>query len=91
MRSQGAYFEGDRGAIVLYTMFLDSCITSPIKFFGETSNHSGDSAPLQPTFSALRLLAFPKTKITFEKEEISDHDKIQENTRGQLMTIGRAV
>ena len=29
--------------------------------------------PLQPRFGALWLLAFPKTKITFEIEEISDH------------------
>ena len=42
-------------------------------FFWETSNHPGDSAPLQPRFGALWLLAFPKTKITFEKEEIPDH------------------
>ena len=42
-------------------------------FFGEISNHSGDSAPLEPRFGALRLLAFPKTKITFEREEVSDH------------------
>ena len=48
-----------------------SCITSPTGFFGETSNHPDDSAPLQPKFAALRLLAFLKTKITFEKEEIS--------------------
>ena len=30
-------------------------------------------SPLQPRFGALWLLAFPKTKITFEREEISDH------------------
>ena len=30
------------------------------------------SAPLQPRFGSLWLLAFPKTKITFEREEISD-------------------
>ena len=41
--------------------------------FGKTSNHPGDSAPLQPRSGTLRLLAFPKTKITFEREEISDH------------------
>ena len=35
------------------------------------------------------FLAFPQTKITFEREEISDHDEIQENTTGQLMAIGR--
>ena len=28
---------------------------------------------IQPRFGTLRLLAFPKTKITFEREEISDH------------------
>ena len=49
-----------------------SCITSCAEFFGETSNHPGDSTPLQPRFEALWLLAFPKTKITFEREEISD-------------------
>ena len=49
-----------------------SCITSHAEFFGKTSNHPGDSAPLQPRFGALWLLAFPKTKVTFEREEISD-------------------
>ena len=42
------------------------------KFFGKTSNHSGNSAPLKPRLGALWLLAFPKTKITFEREEILD-------------------
>ena len=43
-----------------------------MRFFGETSNHPGDSAPLQPRINTLRLLTFPKTKIIFERE-ISDH------------------
>ena len=46
-----------------------SCL---VQFFCETANHWGDSVPLQPRFGTLRCLAFPKTKITFEKEEISD-------------------
>ena len=50
-----------------------SWITSHAEFFSETSNHPGDSVPLQPRFGALWLLAFPKTKITFEREEIADH------------------
>ena len=50
-----------------------SCIMSCAECFGEMSNHSGDSVPLQPMFRALPLLAFPKTKIIFEREEISDH------------------
>ena len=46
---------------------------SHANFFGETSNHPGDIAPLQPRVGTLQLLAFPKTKITLEREEISDH------------------
>ena len=42
------------------------------EFFGKTSNHPGDSALLQPRFGVLRLLAFPKTKITFPKLEGRD-------------------
>ena len=49
-----------------------SCITCCAEFFDETSNHPGDSAPLQPRFVTLPLLAFLKTKSTFEREEISD-------------------
>ena len=48
-----------------------SCITSCAEIFGETSNHPSDSASLQPRFGTLWLLAFPKIKITFEREEIS--------------------
>ena len=59
--------------------------TSPAEFFGETSNHPGDSAPLQPRCDALQLLAFPRTKISFERN--SDHCWDQENMMGQLMTI----
>ena len=51
---------------------IHSCINL-VQFFGKTSNHPGDSTPLQLGFGTLRLLAFPKTKITFEREEISDH------------------
>ena len=41
---------------------VHSCITSCAQRFGETSNHPGDSAPLQPRFGALWLLTFPKLK-----------------------------
>ena len=49
-----------------------SCIKSCAELFGKTSNHPGDSAPLQSRFGALWLLTFPKTTTTFEKEEIAD-------------------
>ena len=47
-------------------------LMSHAEFFSKTSNHPGDSAPLQPKFGTLGLLAFPKTNITFNGEEISD-------------------
>jgi hypothetical protein len=37
-------------------------------FFGKTSRHPGLSAPLQPRFGSLLLLAFPKAKIAVESE-----------------------
>ena len=52
--------------------YARSCIMSHAEYFGETSNHPGDSVLLQPRFGTLWLLAFPQTKITFEREEISD-------------------
>ena len=52
-----------------------SCVRSCAEFFGETSDHPGDSASLQPRLGALWLLAFLKTKITFEREEISDFQR----------------
>ena len=61
------------------------------EFFGETSNHPGDSAPLQPRFGALQLLAFPKIKTAFQREEISDCWWHSGNTTGKLMAIGRTV
>ena len=48
-----------------------SCITSR-EFFGKTSNHPVDPAPLQLRFGALWFLAFPKIKTPFKREEISD-------------------
>ena len=68
-----------------------SCITSSAEFFSEKSNHPGNSAPLQPRFVTLWLLAFPKTKITFEREEISDHQWDSGKYDGQLVATGGTV
>ena len=68
-----------------------TCITSHTEIFCKTPNQSGDSVPLQPRFGVLWLLVFPKTKITFEREQIQNFDEIQENMMGQLMVIGRTV
>jgi len=43
-------------------------------FFVKTSHHSSLSAPLQPRFGSLRLLAFPKAKIAVERDEICECD-----------------
>ena len=42
------------------------------RVFTKTLSHPGHSAPLQPRFGVLWHRASPKTKITFEMEEISD-------------------
>ena len=49
--------------------------------FGKT-NHPDDLALLQPRFGAQQLLAFSNTKITFEREEISDHQWDSEKYNG---------
>ena len=43
-------------------------------FFWQSIINPGLSAPLQPRFGSLRLLAFPKAKIAFEREEIYECD-----------------
>jgi len=48
--------------------------SSRARFLGKASHHPALSAPLQPTFGSLRLLAFPKAKISAESEEICECD-----------------
>ena len=61
-----------------------------VLFFWKTPNHPGDSAPLWPRFGTLWLLAFPKTKITFEREKdfrpLMRSKKIQ---RGSCWPLGK--
>ena len=47
--------------------------------------------PLQPRFSTLRHLTFPQTKITFEREEISDHEWDSGKYNRAAMAIGRSM
>ena len=68
-----------------------SCTMSCGEFFGDTSNHPGDSAPLQPRLDTLTTSGFPQTKIIFEREESSDHWWDSGKYDGQLMTTGRTV
>jgi len=48
--------------------------SSHTSFSGKTSHHPRLSAPLQPRFGSLRLLAFPKAKIAVERKEICECD-----------------
>ena len=52
---------------------------SPAEFFGETSNHPGDPAPLRPRFGTLRFLAFPKTKSPLKGKRFQTVNEIQGN------------
>ena len=63
------------GQLVIGSFIMTTCLLMYhvlCRGFGKTSNHPGDSAPLQPRFGTLLFLAFPKNNITFEREEISD-------------------
>jgi len=42
--------------------------------FGKASHHPAMSAPLQPRFGSLRIMAFPKAKIAVEIDEICECD-----------------
>jgi len=53
-------------AYPFYTSYAGIC--------GKTSHHPGLSDPLQPRFSSLRLLAFPRAKIDIKREEICEYD-----------------
>ena len=68
-------------------------IPAHAEIFGKTSNHPGDSAPLQPRFGALQLLDFPrKLKSSLKWKRFQTVDEIQENTMvKKLMAIGRTV
>ena len=59
------------GSFITTTRLLMHHISCRV--FSKTSNHPGNSAPLHPRFGTLWLLTFLKTKITFEREEISYH------------------
>ena len=48
--------------------------SSRASFFGKASHQPGLSALLQPRLGSLRLLAFPKSKIAVEREEICECD-----------------
>ena len=70
---QQAEAMGNRWLAASSQQHVHSCITSCAEFFSKTSNHPGDSAPLQTRFVIILWhLAFPQTKITFERKEISD-------------------
>ena len=68
-----------------------SCITFCAECFGETSNHPGDSAPLQSRFGTLWLWLLPKLKSPLKGKRFQTVNEIQENTTGQPMAIGRTV
>ena len=43
-------------------------------FLAKTSHYPVVLAPVHPRFGSLQLLAFPRAKITVEKEEICEFD-----------------
>ena len=60
-------------------------------FLGETSNHPDVSAPYSPDLAPCDFWLFPILKSPLKGKRIQTIDEIEENTRGQLMTIGGTV
>ena len=52
-------------------------------FFGKASHHPGLSAPLQPRFGFLRILAFSKDKLAYESVEMCECDGHTEHKLSQ--------
>ena len=69
---QKAAAMGNGGLAALSWQCTRSCIMSLAECFCKTSICPGDSAPILPRFGTLWLPAFSTTKITFDREEISD-------------------
>ena len=57
-------------------------------FFGEISNHSGDSASLQPRFGALWLLAFLKTNHLWKGRDFRLLMRLRKIRKGSRWWLG---
>ena len=68
-----------------------SSITSHEDFFGETSNHPGDSALYISDLVPRDFWLFPKLTSPLKGKRFQTVDEIQENMTGQLMVIGRTM
>ena len=82
------------GHLVIGSFIMTMCLIThhvSCRLFGETSNHPGDSASLQPRFGAWWLLAIPKLKSPLKGKRFQTISEIQENMMGQLIAIGRAA
>ena len=67
------------------------CIMFCAEFFGEISNHPGDSAPYSPDWVSCNFWFFPKLKSSLKGKRFQTINDIQENPTGQLMVIRRTV
>ena len=68
-----------------------SCIMCHIQFWGEILNYPGDLAPHSPYLAPWDFWPFQKLKSPLKGKRFWTFNKIQENTMGQLMAIGRTV
>ena len=64
---------------------------SHVEFFGETSDHPGDSEPYSPDLAPCNFWLFPKLNSLLKGKRFQTIDEIQENTAGQLMAIGKTM
>ena len=74
-----------------YNASAHASLTPHAEFFGETSNHPGDSGPYSPNLVPCDFWLFPKLKSPIKGKRFQTIDEIRENTMGQLMVTVRTV
>ena len=67
------------------------CFTSHAEIYCKTSKHPGTQTPYSPDLVPCDFWLFPKLKSPLKGKKCQTIDKIQENTMGQLMAIGRTM
>ena len=65
-----------------------SCMASPAEFFGKTSNHPGDSAPLQPRFGALWLCFSRNQNHLWRERDFRPSVRFRKIQRGSWWWLG---
>ena len=81
----------DKGWLAALSLQYTCSYIISAEIFGKTSSPPGDSTLYSPELVPCDFCLFPKLRSPLKGKRFQTVDEIQENTMGQLMTIGRTV